>query len=87
MYEVPDSSLPNGTVAKVVQAGYMIGDRMLRRRWSGWPRPGPSRRLPRLRKRCRQAEEPVEELAEHVEASANDDTDEPAPTSWTSRTF
>jgi hypothetical protein len=25
------------------------------------------------------AEEPVEELAEHVEASANDDTGEPAP--------
>jgi molecular chaperone GrpE len=30
MYEVPDPSLPAGTVAQVVQAGYMIGDRMLR---------------------------------------------------------
>jgi molecular chaperone GrpE len=30
MYEVPDSSLPSGTVAHVVQAGYMIGDRVLR---------------------------------------------------------
>src|SRR5205085_7101500 len=30
MYEVPDPSLPVGTVAQVVQAGYMIGDRMLR---------------------------------------------------------
>lgn len=30
MYEVPDPSVPSGTVAHVVQAGYMIGDRMLR---------------------------------------------------------
>jgi molecular chaperone GrpE len=30
MYEVMDPSLPPGTVAQVVQAGYMIGDRMLR---------------------------------------------------------
>src|SRR5436190_5830418 len=30
MYEVPDPSLPNGTVAQVVQAGYMIGERVLR---------------------------------------------------------
>ena len=30
MYEVPDPSLPNGSVAQVVQAGYMIGERVLR---------------------------------------------------------
>jgi molecular chaperone GrpE len=30
MYEVPDPSVPPGTVAQVVQAGYMIGDRVLR---------------------------------------------------------
>jgi molecular chaperone GrpE len=30
MYEVPDPALPVGTVAHVVQAGYMIGDRVLR---------------------------------------------------------
>src|SRR5947209_11947711 len=30
MYEVPDPSVPSGTVAQVVQAGYMIGDRVLR---------------------------------------------------------
>jgi molecular chaperone GrpE len=30
MYEVQDSTLPAGTVAQVVQAGYMIGERMLR---------------------------------------------------------
>jgi molecular chaperone GrpE len=30
MYEVPDSSVPAGTVVQVVQAGYTIGERMLR---------------------------------------------------------
>ena len=30
MYEVPDPSLPAGTVVQVVQAGYMIGERVLR---------------------------------------------------------
>ncbi len=30
MYEVPDDSVPAGTVAQVIQAGYMIGDRVLR---------------------------------------------------------
>ena len=30
MYEVPDSDLPPGSVAQVIQAGYMLGDRVLR---------------------------------------------------------
>jgi molecular chaperone GrpE len=30
MYEVADPSVPAGQVAQVIQAGYMIGDRMLR---------------------------------------------------------
>src|SRR5438045_9489518 len=30
MYEVPDTSVPPGTVVQVVQAGYTIGDRVLR---------------------------------------------------------
>ena len=30
MYEVPDPSVPAGTVVQVVQAGFMIGDRVLR---------------------------------------------------------
>jgi molecular chaperone GrpE len=30
MFEVPDPSVPSGTVVQVVQAGYMIGDRILR---------------------------------------------------------
>src|SRR4029453_4881313 len=30
MFEVPDPSVPAGTVVQVVQAGYMIGERVLR---------------------------------------------------------
>ncbi len=30
MYEVPDETVPAGTVAQTIQAGYMIGDRVLR---------------------------------------------------------
>jgi len=30
MYEVPDTSVPAGTVVQVVQAGYTIGERVLR---------------------------------------------------------
>jgi molecular chaperone GrpE len=30
MYEVQDSDLPPGHVAQVIQAGYMLGDRVLR---------------------------------------------------------
>jgi len=30
MYEVPDASVPSGTVMQVIQPGYMIGERILR---------------------------------------------------------
>lgn len=30
MYEVPDASVPAGTVVQVMQAGYTIGERVLR---------------------------------------------------------
>jgi molecular chaperone GrpE len=30
MYEVPDANVPPGYVAQVIQAGYMLGDRVLR---------------------------------------------------------
>lgn len=30
MFEIPDPSVPNGTVREVVQAGFVIGDRVLR---------------------------------------------------------
>jgi molecular chaperone GrpE len=76
MYEVPDASLPNGTIAKVVQAGYMIGDRVLRPALVGVvkakPKP-PSASPPG--EAAAKAEEPAEE---RVEVPANDNTGEPA---------
>jgi molecular chaperone GrpE len=41
MYEVPDPSVPAGTVAQVVQAGYTIGDRVLRPALVGVAKDGP----------------------------------------------
>jgi molecular chaperone GrpE len=41
MYEVPDPSQPAGTVAQVVQPGYMIGERMLRPALVGVAKGGP----------------------------------------------
>jgi molecular chaperone GrpE len=80
MYEVPDPSLPNGTVAQVVQAGYMIGDRVLRPALVGVakarPKPPPA---PPPQEAVAQAQAEIEELAdEPVETSANDNTGEPA---------
>jgi molecular chaperone GrpE len=46
MYEVPDPSVPAGTVVQVVQAGYMIGERVLRPALvgvsKGGAKPGPA---------------------------------------------
>jgi molecular chaperone GrpE len=41
MYEVPDPALPAGSVAQVVQAGYMIGERVLRPALVGVSKGGP----------------------------------------------
>ena len=41
MYELPDPSLPAGSVAQVVQPGYMIGERMLRPALVGVAKGGP----------------------------------------------
>jgi molecular chaperone GrpE len=41
MYELPDPTQPAGTVAQVVQPGYMIGDRMLRPAAVGVAKGGP----------------------------------------------
>jgi molecular chaperone GrpE len=41
MYEVPDPSVPAGTVVQVVQAGYTIGDRVLRPALVGIAKGGP----------------------------------------------
>lgn len=41
MFEVPDSSVPNGTVVQVMQTGYSIGDRVLRPAMVGVSKGGP----------------------------------------------
>src|ERR1041385_88888 len=41
MYEVPDTSVPSGTVVQVVQAGFMIGERVLRPALVGVSKGGP----------------------------------------------
>ena len=46
MYELADPSLPAGTVAQVIQPGYMIGERVLRPAMvavaKGGPKPAPA---------------------------------------------
>jgi molecular chaperone GrpE len=44
MYEVPDSSVPAGTVVQVLQSGFMIGDRILRPARVGVAKGGPKPR-------------------------------------------
>lgn len=41
MFEVPDTTVPSGTVVQVVQAGFKIGDRVLRPALVGVGRGGP----------------------------------------------
>ncbi len=41
MYEVPDATVPAGSVVQVVQDGYMIGERMLRPAMVGVSKGGP----------------------------------------------
>ena len=41
LFELPDPSVPSGTIAKVVETGYMIGDRILRPAKVGVARGGP----------------------------------------------
>lgn len=41
MFEVPDPTVPAGTVVQVVQSGYVIGDRVLRPAMVGVSRGGP----------------------------------------------
>ncbi len=41
MYEISDPTVPAGTIAQVVQAGYMIGERVLRPALVGIAKGGP----------------------------------------------
>ena len=45
MFEVPDASRPAGTVARVIQPGYMIGERVLRPALVGIAKGGPKASL------------------------------------------
>nr|WP_240539863.1 nucleotide exchange factor GrpE [Salinarimonas soli] len=46
MFEIPDATVPNGTVMQVVQAGYVIGDRVLRPAMVGVAKGGPKAAAP-----------------------------------------
>jgi len=41
LFEMPDPNVPSGTIAQVIQAGYMIGDRVLRPARVGVSKGGP----------------------------------------------
>jgi molecular chaperone GrpE len=41
LFEVPDETVANGTVVQVIEAGYAIGDRVLRPAKVGISRGGP----------------------------------------------
>lgn len=46
MYEVPDANVPSGYVAQVIQAGYMLGDRVLRPALVGVSKAAPKAQQP-----------------------------------------
>lgn len=47
MFEVPDPSVPSGTVAQVIQPGYVIGERVLRPAMVGVAKGGPKFEKPK----------------------------------------
>jgi len=90
MFEVPDPSRPNGTVAQVVQAGYMIGERVLRPALvgvtKGGPKAPPAEPAAPAAEAAARAQESSETPAQAssdapteatAEAPANDNADEP----------
>jgi len=64
MYEAADPSLPAGTIAQVVQPGYMIGDRVLR---------------PALVAVAKGGGKPAAEAEKPADAPANDNSGAAAP--------
>ncbi|WP_350336168.1 nucleotide exchange factor GrpE [Coralliovum pocilloporae] len=46
MFEIPNTDVPNNTVLQVMQAGYVIGDRVLRPAMVGVSKGGPKERKP-----------------------------------------
>jgi len=80
MYEVPDPSLPAGTVAQVVQAGYMIGERVLRPALvgvaKGGPKAPPAPPPDPPAEAAAKAQDPAPTSEASAEASANDNAGE-----------
>jgi molecular chaperone GrpE len=80
MYEVPDPSLPNGTVAQVVQAGYLIGERVLRPALVGVAKGGPKAQpAPNTNKDTNTDTEKAANKAATKEATAEEATKAAAP--------
>jgi molecular chaperone GrpE len=46
MYEVPDPSVPSGSVVQVIQPGYVIGERILRPAMVAVAKGGPKMTVP-----------------------------------------
>jgi molecular chaperone GrpE len=63
MYEVPDPSRPAGTVAQVVQPGYLIGERILRPALVGVAKGGPKAPAAEPPAKKSQAEPPANDNA------------------------
>ena len=76
MFEVPDESVPSGTVVQQVQEGYMIGDRVLRAALVGVSKGGPKQ--PAMVESQPQQAEP--ESAENAETGSGTGNGGPAET-------
>jgi len=73
MFEIPDESQPNNSVAKVVQEGYKIGDRVLRPAMVGIAKGGPKFEDVAV-------EEELEQEPEILEEGISDENTEETPT-------
>ncbi len=73
MFQIDNPDLPNGTVMEVVQAGYMIGERVLRAAMVGIARGGPKEAA-----KEEVAPEAADETAEPAQEQTAEAADEPA---------
>lgn len=63
MFEVPNTEVPNNTVVQVVQAGYQIGERVLRPAMVGVSRGGPKEAPAEKAERAEDASQTVDKTA------------------------
>lgn len=71
MFEVPNTEVPEGTVVQVVQAGFAIGERVLRPAMVGVAKGGPKPAAPRPAPETGSAEQP--EQPEQADTSSSED--------------